>query len=95
MILPAWLFWDDFRAWEFGAARVVAALVAARGRGVAGLLAAGLAAGLPPLVSGALAAAVVHRGVRGHLVSWRPLAGPPDGLNPPDRGPEAENGVRT
>ncbi|GGM20975.1 hypothetical protein [Micromonospora yangpuensis] len=57
IILPAWLFWDDFRAWEFGAARVVAALVAAVTGVLAGLLVAGLAAGLPALASGALAAA--------------------------------------
>ncbi|MEU5903847.1 hypothetical protein [Micromonospora sp. NPDC047527] len=57
VILPAWLFWDDFRAWEFGAARVVAALVAAAVGVVSGLLIAGLASGLPPLLSGALAAA--------------------------------------
>ena len=57
VILPAWLFWDDFRAWEFGAARVVAALVAAAVGVFVGLLIAGLGAGLPPLLSGALAAA--------------------------------------
>ncbi|MEV4117714.1 hypothetical protein [Micromonospora sp. NPDC049645] len=57
VILPAWLFWDDFRAWEFGAARVVAAVVAAAVGVFVGLLVAGLASGLPPLVSGALAAA--------------------------------------
>ncbi|SBT53912.1 hypothetical protein [Micromonospora narathiwatensis] len=58
VILPVWLFWDDFRAWEFGAARVVAALAGVAVGIFAGLLAAGLAAGLPPLVSGGLAAAV-------------------------------------
>ncbi|MBY8871932.1 hypothetical protein K7640_08770 [Micromonospora sp. PLK6-60] len=57
VILPAWLFWDDFRAWEFGAARVVAALVAAALAVVAGLLLAGLAGGLAPLATGGLAAA--------------------------------------
>ncbi|MFC0007877.1 hypothetical protein [Micromonospora siamensis] len=57
IILPAWLFWDDFRAWEFGAARVVAALVAAALAVLAGLLVAGFAAGLAPLATGALAAA--------------------------------------
>ncbi|MGC5286048.1 hypothetical protein [Micromonospora sp. DT231] len=56
VILPAWLFWDDFRAWEFGAARVMAAVAAAVGVFV-GLLVAGLAAaGLPTLFSGTLAA---------------------------------------
>ncbi|KXK58755.1 hypothetical protein E1091_12985 [Micromonospora fluostatini] len=57
VILPAWLFWDDFRAWEFGAARVTAALVAVATAVVSGLLVAGLSAGLPPLASGALGAA--------------------------------------
>ncbi|WP_444949587.1 hypothetical protein [Micromonospora ureilytica] len=56
VILPAWLFWDDFRAWEFGAARVLAAVVAAAVGVFVGLLVAGLGAGLPPLLSGALAA---------------------------------------
>ncbi|MER7439923.1 hypothetical protein [Micromonospora avicenniae] len=57
VILPVWLFWEDFRAWEFGAARVMAGLVAAAVGVVVGLLVAGLAAGLPGLLSGALAAA--------------------------------------
>ncbi|WFF02433.1 hypothetical protein [Micromonospora sp. WMMD964] len=57
VILPAWLFWDDFRAWDFGAARVLAAVVAAAVGVFVGLLIAGLGAGLPPLLSGALAAA--------------------------------------
>jgi hypothetical protein len=56
VILPAWLFWDDFRAWEFGAARVVAALVAAVVAVVGGLLVAGVAGGLAPLLTGGLAA---------------------------------------
>ncbi|MGK5737403.1 hypothetical protein [Micromonospora sp. URMC 103] len=59
VILPAWLFWEDFRAWEFGAARVVAALFAAAVAVVTGLLVAGLAAGLPSLLTGALAAAAL------------------------------------
>ncbi|TCB92842.1 hypothetical protein E0H26_23650 [Micromonospora zingiberis] len=57
VILPAWLFWEDFRAWEFGAPRVVAGLVAVAVAVVSGLLVAGVATGLPPLVSGGLAAA--------------------------------------
>ncbi|MBX7269511.1 hypothetical protein KIF24_28195 [Micromonospora sp. Llam7] len=56
VILPAWLFWEDFRAWEFGAPRVVAALVAVAMAVVSGMLLAGVAAGLPPLLSGVLAA---------------------------------------
>jgi hypothetical protein len=58
VVLPAWVFVEEFRAWRFGAARVAAALVAAAVGISAGLLAAGLAAGAPPLVSGGLAAAV-------------------------------------
>jgi hypothetical protein len=57
VILPVWVFVDDFRAWSFGAARVLAALLATVLGVVAGLLAAGAAAGLPPLWSGAVAAA--------------------------------------
>ncbi|MGY3515182.1 MULTISPECIES: hypothetical protein [Micromonospora] len=57
IILPAWLYWEDFRAWEFGAARVVAALVAAGLAVVGGLVVAGLADGLPPLLGGGLGAA--------------------------------------
>ncbi|MGC4810500.1 hypothetical protein ACLQ29_08255 [Micromonospora sp. DT228] len=57
VILPAWLFWDDFRAWEFGAARVMAAVAAAAVGVFVGLLIADLAAaGLPTLFSGTLAA---------------------------------------
>lgn len=58
LILPAWLYLDDFRAWEFGVARVVAALFAGVLGVVGGLLAAGLFVGSPPLVSGAAAATV-------------------------------------
>ncbi|MEV4821930.1 hypothetical protein ACGFIE_02870 [Micromonospora sp. NPDC049275] len=57
VILPAWLFWDDFRAWDFGAARVVAALVALAVALLVGLVVAGLGAGFPALLSGALGAA--------------------------------------
>ncbi|MFG3703292.1 hypothetical protein ACGF7U_00935 [Micromonospora sp. NPDC047670] len=73
VILPAWLFWDDFRAWEFGAARVVAALAAVAVGLVAGLAVAGLAAGLPPLVSGGLGAAALtlaYAVVWFHGVHW-------------------------
>lgn len=73
VILPAWLFWDDFRAWEFGAARVVAALSAATLAVVTGLVAAGLGGGLPSLVSGALGAAVftlVYAVLWFHGVRW-------------------------
>ncbi|MEV0003334.1 hypothetical protein AB0H28_13740 [Micromonospora sp. NPDC050980] len=73
VILPLWLFWDDFRAWEFGAARVLAALVGVGVGVLAGLVAAGLAAGLPPLFTGALAAAVftvVYAVIWFHGVHW-------------------------
>ncbi|MEU5941821.1 hypothetical protein ABZ807_22155 [Micromonospora sp. NPDC047548] len=73
VILPAWLFWDDFRAWEFGAARVVAALLAAVVAVVGGLLVAGLAAGLAPLLTGGLAAlafTLVYAVLWFHGVHW-------------------------
>ncbi len=57
-ILPALLFFDDFRAWRPHPVRFVAALVAAVvGLGL-GMVVAGLAAALPPLSSGAVGAAV-------------------------------------
>ncbi|WP_422772803.1 hypothetical protein ACN28C_07370 [Plantactinospora sp. WMMC1484] len=58
LILPVWIFVEEFRAWSFGPARIAAALVAAAVGIATGLLAAGLAASTPPLVSGGLAAAV-------------------------------------
>ncbi|NYF56405.1 hypothetical protein [Micromonospora purpureochromogenes] len=73
VILPAWLYWDDFRAWEFGAARVVAALVAAVVAVVGGLLVAGVAAGLAPLLTGGLAAlafTLVYAVLWFHGVHW-------------------------
>ncbi|MEU4712264.1 hypothetical protein AB0F73_01135 [Micromonospora purpureochromogenes] len=73
VILPAWLYWDDFRAWEFGAARVVAALVAAVVAVVGGLLVAGVAGGLAPLLTGGLAAlafTLVYAVVWFHGVHW-------------------------
>jgi hypothetical protein len=58
VILPVWLFIEEFRAAGYGAARVVVALLGA-GFGVAvGMSLAGLASGtFPALVSGALGAA--------------------------------------
>lgn len=56
VILPVWVFVEEFRAWGPGPARVAAALVAATAGVVAGLLAAGAAAALPPLGTGAVAA---------------------------------------
>ena len=73
VILPAWLYWDDFRAWEFGAARVVAALVAAVVAGVGGQLDAAVAAGLEPLLTGgvaALAFTLVYAVLWFHGVHW-------------------------
>jgi hypothetical protein len=58
VILPIWLFVDEFRAGGPGPARVAAGLVAAAVGVVAGLLAAGAAAALPPLWTGAIAAAI-------------------------------------
>ena len=58
LILPVWLFVEDFRAWRYGPARVVAALVAAALGMACGLLVAGFAQELPALVGGALGAAV-------------------------------------
>ncbi|MBE1485714.1 hypothetical protein [Plantactinospora soyae] len=58
VILPAWVFVEEFRAWNFGPARVAGALVAAAVAIAAGLLAAGLATEAPPLVSGGLGAAI-------------------------------------
>ena len=58
LILPVWLFTEEFRAAQYGAYRVVVALLGA-GFGVAlGMTLAGLAApAFPPLASGAIGAA--------------------------------------
>ena len=57
VVLPVWLFTEEFRAAGWGAHRIVVAVLGA-GFGVAvGMTLAGLAAGLfPPLVSGAAGA---------------------------------------
>lgn len=57
LILPVWLFTEEFRAAGYGAYRIVVAALGA-GFGVAvGMTLAGLAAGpFPPLVSGAVGA---------------------------------------
>jgi hypothetical protein len=58
IILPVWLFVEEFRAEGFGASRVVVALLAAGFGVVAGLTLAGLAANqFPTLVSGLVGAA--------------------------------------
>lgn len=67
VILPAWLFVEEFRAWRTGTPRsatfaTVVALVSA-GVGVTlGLLAAGATSDLPPLASGALGATAATLG---------------------------------
>jgi predicted RecA/RadA family phage recombinase len=57
LILPVWLFTEEFRAAGYGAYRIVVAVLAA-GFGIAvGMTLAGLAAAtFPPLVSGAVGA---------------------------------------
>lgn len=60
IILPVWLFVEEFRAEGFGASRVVVALLAAGFGVVAGLTLAGLAASqFPTLVSGLAGAAAL------------------------------------
>ncbi len=58
LILPAWLFVEDFRAVSYGALRVVVAALAAGSGLAAGMTVAGLASGVPPLFSGAAGAGV-------------------------------------
>ncbi|MEV4753492.1 hypothetical protein AB0J86_00010 [Micromonospora sp. NPDC049559] len=73
LILPAWIFVEDFRAWPSGPARVVTALVSAAVAVTAGLLAAGLAQELPTLWSGALAATVAagaYAAIWFHVIRW-------------------------
>jgi hypothetical protein len=57
-ILPAFLFFDDFRAWRGRSARIVVALVAAAVSIALGLTAAAAVSGLPPILSGAVGATV-------------------------------------
>jgi hypothetical protein len=56
VILPAWAFVEEFRAWDIGPSRIAAALVGAAVSITLGLLVAGLISGLGPLWSGAAAA---------------------------------------
>lgn len=59
VILPAWIFVEEFRAWAgTGPARIAAALVGLAVGIAAGLLVAGVAVNLEPLWSGALAGSV-------------------------------------
>lgn len=56
LVLPAWLFVEEFRAWAGGSARWVAGPVAAAVALMVGLLVAGLAEGFPALAGGGLGA---------------------------------------
>jgi len=58
LILPAWVFVEEFRAWGDRPTRIVAALVAAAVAVVLGLAAAGVVSALSPLWTGAIGAAV-------------------------------------
>lgn len=74
LVLPVWLFTEEFRAAGWGAYRIVVALLGI-GFGVAvGMTLAGLAAGqFPPLVSGAVGAlglTVVYCAVWFHGQRW-------------------------
>jgi hypothetical protein len=58
MILPALLYFDDFRGWKAYPIRFLVAIVAALVGVALGLLAAGLMDGVAPLVSGGVGAFV-------------------------------------
>jgi hypothetical protein len=58
VILPVWLFVEEFRAWRGQPGRVPAAFVSAALGLALGTLATGLASDLPPLASGAIGAGV-------------------------------------
>lgn len=58
LILPAWLFVEEFRASAPRPARLLAALASGAPALALGLFSAGLARDLPPLASGAIGAAV-------------------------------------
>jgi hypothetical protein len=58
VILPVWLFVEEFRAWRGQPGRVPPALVGGLLGLALGTLATGLASDLPPLASGAIGAAV-------------------------------------
>lgn len=67
VILPAWLFLEDVRAWRGTRFRLALALGAAAVTLLLGLLVAAAASVLPPLVSGGAGAAVA---VLGYAVLW-------------------------
>jgi len=87
LILPAFLYFDDFRAWKASRLRWLAAPVAAMVGIALGLLAAGLVGGRVPLLSGAVGglvavlayAPVWYVAIRTLTRSW-----PADGFAPPD-----------
>ncbi|WP_213451470.1 hypothetical protein [Rhizomonospora bruguierae] len=74
LVLPGWLYLEEFRAEPPGPIRVVVALVGAAVAVAAGLLAAGIiGVSAPPLVSGAAGAAVSALGyglIWYHGVRW-------------------------
>ncbi len=57
-VLPGFLFFDDLRAWRAYRIRILVALVAAVVAVLLGLVAAAIVSGLPPILSGAVGAAV-------------------------------------
>ena len=60
LVLPVWLFTEEFRAASYGAYRIVVAVLGAGFGLAAGMTVAGLAADpFPPLVTGAIGAAVL------------------------------------
>ena len=60
LVLPVWLFTEEFRAADYGAYRVIVAILGAGFGVVAGMTLASLAAGpFPVLVSGAVGAAAL------------------------------------
>lgn len=58
LILPALLFFDELRAWRGHGVRFLVAIVGAAVAIGLGLIVSGLTDGLPPMVAGALGAAV-------------------------------------
>src|SRR5690606_35384910 len=69
VILPALLFFDDLRGWRGHGVRFLVAPVSAAVAIGLGLIAAGLATGLPPMASGAVGALVA---AVAYAVIWFP-----------------------
>jgi hypothetical protein len=57
-VLPAFLFFDEFRAWRAYRVRILIAIVATAVAVVLGLVVAAMVSALPPMLSGAVGAAV-------------------------------------